>query len=481
MSGGGKDQKRAGFTARVLVVTEVDGLDVSSEGSREADKLKQLEGRTRAYGSRKRIYLECTASIPTGRIWTEYLGGTETKIVVPCPGCGAWTTPEREHLALWQQADEIAARDEARWICPGCGILWDDSARKQANLQAKTIHRGQMILPDGSIVGDHPRTPTLGFRWNAFNNLLIATADIAADEWRAAKAIDEENATKEMRQFVWAQPYASTDAPQAAIAVELIMRRQSAYQRGQLPPATEMVSVGIDCGKYLCHWAVVAWTTDARGHLIDYGRQEVPSSSMAVGPALRLALRELRDQLTQGWVDPETNTPRPPDIVCVDAGWEPEHIYEHCNDSTAEWWPTKGLGLGQQDQVRYAQPKNTGAVVKEVGDGWHISKLTGGIRLLEFDADHWKSRVHSGLECHVESSGSLVLFQADERDHLSLAKHLTAEERVETFAKGRGSQIAWVRKNRNNHWFDALALAVMGADFQGLEWTPATATPEPKS
>ena len=55
MSGGGSDKSRAGFTSRVVVVTETDGMDQPGATSRESDKITQLEARTRAYGNRKRI------------------------------------------------------------------------------------------------------------------------------------------------------------------------------------------------------------------------------------------------------------------------------------------------------------------------------------------------------------------------------------------------------------------------------------------
>src|SRR5690606_23777043 len=60
MSGGGDDKKRSAFTSRVLLVTEADGLDKSSSTSREASKIEQMAARTLAFGSRARIYKECT-------------------------------------------------------------------------------------------------------------------------------------------------------------------------------------------------------------------------------------------------------------------------------------------------------------------------------------------------------------------------------------------------------------------------------------
>jgi hypothetical protein len=104
MSGGGSDNSRAGFTSRVVVVTETDGMDESGGTSREADKITQLEARTRAYGHRKHIYLECTASTEEGRTWREYQQGTASRIVLCCPHCGDWVSPEREHLVGWKEA-----------------------------------------------------------------------------------------------------------------------------------------------------------------------------------------------------------------------------------------------------------------------------------------------------------------------------------------------------------------------------------------
>ena len=80
MSGGGSDKSRAGFTSRVVVLTETDGMDQAGATSRESDKVTQLEARTRAYGNRKRIYMECTVSTEGGRIWQEYLHGRQSKV-----------------------------------------------------------------------------------------------------------------------------------------------------------------------------------------------------------------------------------------------------------------------------------------------------------------------------------------------------------------------------------------------------------------
>jgi phage terminase large subunit GpA-like protein len=65
-------------------------MDQPGATSRESDKITQLEARTRAYGGRKRIYMECTVSTEQGRTWQEYKSGTMSRIALPCPHCGDW-------------------------------------------------------------------------------------------------------------------------------------------------------------------------------------------------------------------------------------------------------------------------------------------------------------------------------------------------------------------------------------------------------
>ena len=248
MSGGGGDKSRAGFTASVLVVTETDGMDSPGNASREADKITQLEARTRAYGDRKRVYLECTVSTENGRTWREYRQGTKSRIVLPCPGCKGWVTPEREHLTGWQAASSRAeAKAAGAFSCPACGQVWSDQERVEANLGARVLHDGQTIDENGGVSGEPPQTDTLGFRWSAVNNLFLSPGEIAADEWRASRASDEEAAEREMRQFVWALPLAPSAWRQAQLEPhQLTARMVAGMNRGVAPVGSQFLTLGVD-------------------------------------------------------------------------------------------------------------------------------------------------------------------------------------------------------------------------------------------
>jgi phage terminase large subunit GpA-like protein len=464
MSGGGGDKSRAGFTARVLVVTETDGMDAAGRASRESDKVTQLEARTRAYGDRRRVYLECTVSTEQGRTWREYQQGSRSRVALPCPGCHGWVTPEREHLTGWQGATTRAeAKAGGAFTCPACGVVWDDQQRVAANLAARVLHDGQCVDEQGGTAGEPPATDTLGFRWSAVNNLFLSPGELAADEWRASRAADEDAAEREMRQFVWALPVAPGKSGQVDLQPhQLTARMVQGLAKGVVPSTATRLTVGVDLGKYLCHWVAVAWSPGACGHVVDYGRLDVASPDLGVERALLTALRQLKEELVEpGWPQQQGGAHRVPDCVFVDAGYQTDVVYAFCREASAggaqRFYPAVGRGADQQRRQWQGKVAQTGSQVRMVGEGYHASWLpVQKLHLVEVDADHWKTWVHQRLVTPVGSPGAMTLFQALPQDHLALAKHLTAEAKVEEFVPGKGVVVRWERLRRQNHYFDAL-------------------------
>jgi phage terminase large subunit GpA-like protein len=195
MSKGGSDKARAGFSGcRVVAITETDGMDEPGETSREADMCEQIQARARGYAESQRVtYLECTASIPEGKIWREYTAGTCSRLVRPCPYCEAWVTPERENLKGWQDAvDEEDARQKSAWHCPECDHAWTETDRRKSWQRLVLVHRGQEVTPEGQVVGPVPRTRTLGFRWGAIDNPFTDAGTCGVEEWKALRESEGE-------------------------------------------------------------------------------------------------------------------------------------------------------------------------------------------------------------------------------------------------------------------------------------------------
>ena len=471
MSGGGSDKSRAGFTARVVAITETDGMDQASGTSRESDKITQLEARTRAYGSRKRIYMECTVSTEQGRTWQEYKKSTCSRIVLPCPHCSDWVSPEREHLSGWQGASTQAeARRTGTFSCPSCGATWSHDDRVRANRDGRVLHEGQTIGRDGTVDGPNPETDTLGFRWSAINNMFLEAGDLAADEWRASRSPDEENAERELRQFVWCIPVAPTKWAETSLDSNELAARMIDLPRGVVPKGAEHLTAAMDLGKYLNHWIVVAWMPDASCHIIDYGRMEVASADLGVEQATMVALREFQAMVAEGWpVGAADGEPMIPGSAWIDAGYMTSVVYEFCRESGNKFVPAIGRGAAQQHRQWYNRPTRTGTLVKQIGEGFHVKLLQAEcLYLVEVDADHWKTWVHQRLSTAPGKAGAMTLFQAAPQEHLALAKHLTAEAKIEEFVSGRGVVVKWERLRKQNHWFDALYNACAAGHLCGV-------------
>ena len=465
-TGGGGDKSRAGYTSRVLFVTEVDGMATAGGTSEEADKIKQAEGCTRSFGDRARIYLECTVTVEPGRIWQEYSKGTASKIVIRCVHCRQYVTPEREHLTGWRDAvDVIAAGEHAAFACPGCGHLWSEADRIAANRDCKLLHAGQEITAEGVISGTAPRTDTLGFRWTAANNLLIKTSEIGMDEYKAARAFDEDNAEKEMCQYIWVVPFVSKTMDLKQLDAHQICKRTIDEPRGHVPDDIKQLTVFVDLGKRLLHWGAIGWRKDGSPHVVDYGRREVPIDAMAEETALRLALREFRDEICHvGWQS--SKGLRHADAHFIDSGWNPDVVHEVCKESGAGWWATKGFGAKQ-----YRTPKKVDDEIRLIGNHYHVKwQKERQAHLVEFDADYWKARLHARLRTPLNQPGAMTLFSVpNPNDHLGFAKHQAAErEGPEELVAGKGLVRVMEQIHHNNHWLDVTAGCGVAAHAVGI-------------
>lgn len=474
MSGGGDDKNRASFTSRVVVFTEVDGMDQAGGSSDEADKISQIEARTNSYGSQRMIYGECTLTTPEGRTYREITQGTATKLLVQCRDCHQWVSPDREDLIGWQDADnEIDAGAQTAFACPDCGVLWSEADRENANKNLRYIHRGQELDEEGNVVGELPKTRTLGFRFNGFNNMLIKPSDLGIEEWKAARDVNSENAEKKMCQFFWALPFIADKSDDVPLDALTICTRTNSTPRGVIPPGTAWISSGIDLGKWKCHWVTLAWLYDGTCQVIDYGVIKVDSATLGVERAILKAMREFRVIEQFGWQNPDGSRRRA-DRVFVDSGYQTDEVYLFVRESgQGRYWAADGRGQSTRKGSNYLHPKAIGGTVQLIGEQYHVSLQDNGILLLAMNADHWKSYTHKRLSTPLGSPGALTLFHMDTvNGHLECAKQLCAEKKTEEFIATKGFVEKWVKTHRNNHWLDAFYMACVGGHLAGYRLVP---------
>jgi phage terminase large subunit GpA-like protein len=469
MAGTGTDKDRASFTAQCAFLTEVDGMDEVKAGSRESDPVSQIEARTEAYADAARIGMECTVSHDKGRIWNEYQASTRSRIGCPCPHCGEWVTPERDHLVGWREArTEVEAGELARWACPACAAEIDDATRREMNRRAIVVHHGQEVV-DGRAVGDGPKTNTLGFRWNAWNNLFVPTSRIAEGEWRALRSADPASAERQRMQFVWVVPIKLEEGP-AEGAVDVRERVDQSLPRGVVPSWCSMLVLGADVGRYGIHWSAKAFAEDTTSHTVEYGVQDVQSAELGEERAILQALRALRDRAAQGWKTADGR--RIPVLrMLVDSNYASETAHHFAHETRGYAIATMGRGAGQERKT-YVGPKRKGSMVYRVGDHWHlewVTKQQGRRRLLLFSTDYWKSRLSAKIRADRGKEGAWTVHApATENEHHSFAKHLAAETATRQWDPRKGTLVeTWHARRAQNHWLDAEVLGEVAAAMLG--------------
>lgn len=264
------------------------------------------------------------------------------------------------------------------------------------------------------------------------------------------------------------------EGPQTSgLSPGIIQSRMSGLAQRQMPANTTALTVGIDVGKYLCHYTVTAWWKGAGGCVIDYGIAEVKNTSPNMTNesserAIYSCLVNWRDELLgTSYVD-ASGAQRTIDAVFVDSGAFTDAVYEFVRQvGGAPFYATKGIGA-------YRQPKETETT--KVGSHLHATNQQGeGLWLYNLDADYWKRFVHERFltptfdDNNLLRPGSLSIFQpTGSRAHISFSNHITAEEYVSEFKPGKGEKCYWIAHNRNNHWLDSTAMATAAATLKGV-------------
>ena len=342
MSAGSQDTGKAGFTSRVLGVTEAARFSTAGESSVEADPLRQLRARQRSYEEHERCtYVEGTVTVETDLPWRIKPISTDSRILTPCPHCESWIAPEREHLVGWSECkSENEAGDKAFWSCPECGERIAEDDRRASLLEAKLVHAGQEVDKKGQVTGQARETCRLFFRAAAYHNLFLSAASIARDEWRAEQipedSTERHSADRELAQFVHCVPYVEPMfADDLVLDKKSIAARRLELPQHMLPSDTKWLTIGGDVGEKRCWWLALVQREIETGekpliywHIPAYGEVEVPSDRMPLRDALLIALQSMHDLFQAGFAVDGSTTRRRPDQVWYDCNFETAIVLE---------------------------------------------------------------------------------------------------------------------------------------------------------
>ena len=124
----------------------------------------------------------------------------------------------------------------------------------------------------------------------------------------------------------------------------------------------------------------------------------------------------------------------------IDANWaiSTDVIYQFCQQSAhaSVVIPSHGRFVGASS-IPFSDYKKVPG--ERVGHNWRIPNVLGkrAVRHVVFDANYWKSFVHTRLAVQMGDRGCLSLFGDRPETHRLFAEHVTAEYRIPTTGRGR--------------------------------------------
>lgn len=496
MSRGGQSTNKAGYTTPRLRITEAAGFSEASTSDRdeEADTYRQLVSRLGAFDlmdPRRLVLIEGTGTIADHLPWRlrgadddERLISTRSRLVSPCPHCEAWISPEREHLVGWQNAESVMqAYEQARFVCPECGLEIDDEQRRAAMQDVRIVHYGQEITPGGNIVGDLPPVFRLWFRWSAWHNCLVNAGTVAAAEWEADQieegTSDRENAERDLCQKKWAVPFVSTLADQEPLKAQTIRKKTDQWPRNILPPDTRFLTVGCDLGDWTGWWFSIAWRECGELYCPAYGAFDVKrTQDDDIETRFPGAISEFIEEVIEPGFFVEGGGNILPDAVWFDCGYRPDDVASAIRSRgkvfANRYRACRGRGASVRGRsgaagAAYQHPKKVTTGKPRIGTQWFM-EINHERRIPEitFNADYWKLYLDSRLRAMRGCKGALSFYRADSKnEHAKVSNHLANEQFIKTWKPGVGLVEEWVLSG-DNHWKDAAAMACAAGDSVGF-------------
>lgn len=261
------------------------------------------------------------------------------------------------------------------------------------------------------------------------------------------------------------------------------------YRRNAVPVQCTHLTAFIDVQQTLLFYAVVGWSTDFTGFVLDYGtwpdqartyfalrdlRRTIASVTKIAGLEAQIygAMTELTTRIIGRDWQREDGALMRISRCLIDANWgsSTDTIYQFCRQSgyAATVMPSHGRYVGASSHPFSEYKKKAG---DQVGTNWRVPNVQGrrAVRYVLFDANYWKSFVHARLAVPMGGKGCLSIFGDNPQQHRLFSEHLTAEYRIRTEGRGRTVDEWKLRPDRSdNHWLDCLVGCAVAASMEGV-------------
>lgn len=278
----------------------------------------------------------------------------------------------------------------------------------------------------------------------------------------------------------------------AAFLPETIMGKVVGIDHKVIPLWATKVTAFIDVQKDLLYYAVVAWSDQFQGHVVDYGCwPEQPRNYYFLRDAKPRLRDTYKDTSLEGWLragltdltssllDREWDREEGGgnvahiDKLYIDSGWgnSTDIVNEFCRTSGRPTviQPSIGKGIGCKGNPMANWPV-------KAGEKKHFHALEGygtkgrGIKHVTVDTNFWKSFVAQRFVSPIGNPGSMTLFKKKGVDHRLFADHMTAEIFARLKEESSGREVdEWKHRPHkpDNHWWDCIVGATCAASVIG--------------
>lgn len=283
-----------------------------------------------------------------------------------------------------------------------------------------------------------------------------------------------------------------------AFTPELICTKAIDLGRGKIPQWATHLTAFTDVQKDLLYWAVVAWSDEFTGHIVDYGtypeqsrfyfilRDANPTlKSVCEGANFEASIRNGLEQVAKLLVDREWEKDDGDfmhvEKMLIDASWgnSTDIVYDYCRTSghptIIQPWHGRGITASGVPMEKWKR-----APGERLGFHFTESNRTAknrGIKHVTGDVNFWKSFCAQRFITRSGDPGSLTLFKEKRVDHRLFADHMTAEFYVRTQGQGRELDEWKQRPHKpDNHWWDCVVGSACAAAMVGCSLESSGAT-----
>ena len=267
-----------------------------------------------------------------------------------------------------------------------------------------------------------------------------------------------------------------------------VIKKTNGIERGIVPTDVTMLTMFTDVQEKVLFYAVVGWTEQFTGYVVEYGtvpdqqsgwftlrEPKAVLTDLAPGSGMEgsitAGLKYLDEHVVaRGWPGDDGKVYRI-NRCLIDANWgqSTDAVYNFCHRSpnAAVLVPSHGRYVGASSKPMSEYTRKPG---DRLGTNWRIPREMSRrpIAHIVYDTNYWKSFVHARFLTVEGDPGCLSMWGRDPKVHELFANHMTAEYYVRTTGRNREVN-EWKQRpdHPDNHWFDCIVGCCVGASMEG--------------